>query len=334
MKKKVSLKDIADKVGVSTALVSYVLNNKFKDRISKEVAAKIRQTALDLNYQPNQIARSLKINKTYTIGLIVADISNPFSSQIARIIENEAKSYGYSVFFSSSDENADKTIELIKLMLNRQVDGLIIAMPQGAEQHVTYLNKNQIPFVLIDRQFHSVQANSVTINNFAAGKAAIQHLLKNGYKRIGIVSYKSNLFNLNERIRGACDLLGADNYRIGEICEDNIDSDTAKVMSRLLEDVTPVDAIFFTTNLLTVSGLKYINSIGFKVPDQIGIVGFDQTDAFDLFYTPISYVNQPMRDLGKISVKLLLDAIYNIDNLKQIVLNAELIVQNSSSKRE
>lgn len=331
MKKKVSLKDIADKVGVSTALVSYVLNNKLKDRISKEMAAKIKQTAQDLNYQPNQIARSLKFNKTFTIGLIVADIANPFSSQIARIIENEAKNYGYSVFFSSSDENADKTIDLIKLMINRQVDGLIVAMPQDAEKHVTYLNKTQIPFVLIDRHFPSIQANSVTINNFAAGKKAIQHLLENGYNRIGIISYKSNLFNLNERIRGACDLLG-ENYLIGKIDEDNIDDDTARVINKLLEDSNPVDAIFFTTNLLTVSGLKYINSIGFKIPDQIAIVGFDQTDAFDLFYTPISYVKQPMENLGQMSVKLLLDNINNPENIKQIELNTELIVRKSSIK--
>ncbi len=91
MKKKVSIKDIAAHVGVSTALVSYVLNNKKEGRISKEVTAKIKQAAIDLNYQPNQIARSLKAQKTLTIGLIVADIANPYSSQIARIIEDEAQ---------------------------------------------------------------------------------------------------------------------------------------------------------------------------------------------------------------------------------------------------
>jgi Transcriptional regulators len=91
MKSKVSIKTIAEQVGVSTALVSYVLNNKNENRINKDVAAKIRKTAKELNYQPNQIARSLKSQKTQTIGLIVADIANPFSSQIARIIEDEAK---------------------------------------------------------------------------------------------------------------------------------------------------------------------------------------------------------------------------------------------------
>src|SRR6188472_3049568 len=104
MKNKISLKDIAEKVGVSVTLVSYVLNNKMEGRINKDVAQKIRDTAKKLNYHTNQIAKSLKTNKTNTIGLIVADISNPFSSGLARIIEDEADKQGYTVIFGSSDE--------------------------------------------------------------------------------------------------------------------------------------------------------------------------------------------------------------------------------------
>src|SRR5205085_9380454 len=126
MIKKPSLKDIAQKVGVSTALVSYVLNNQKEGRIGKEVAQKIRDTATELNYRTNQIAKSLKTNKTFTIGLIVADISNPFSSGLARKIEEEADRNNYTVIFGSSDENAIRSNKLIDTFLNRQVDGLII----------------------------------------------------------------------------------------------------------------------------------------------------------------------------------------------------------------
>src|SRR5690625_6977678 len=96
MKKRISLKDIANEVGVSTSLVSYVLNNQLENRINKETAKKIRKVAAEMNYRPNHVARSLKRNKTQTIGLIVADIANPFSSSIARIIEDEAKKHGYT----------------------------------------------------------------------------------------------------------------------------------------------------------------------------------------------------------------------------------------------
>src|SRR2546423_9040838 len=148
MRKKTSLKDIAERVGVSTALVSYVLNNQKEGRISKTVAQKIRDTAKQLNYSTNQIAKSLKTNKTYTIGLIVSDISNPFSSSLARIIEDEAEKNNYTVIFGSSDESAERSWKLINVLLNRQVDGFIIASAENAESQIVYLKENEIPFVL------------------------------------------------------------------------------------------------------------------------------------------------------------------------------------------
>jgi len=329
MKKNVSLKDIAEHVGVSTALVSYVLNNKLKDRINKDVAAKIKKAAEDLNYRPNQIARSLKAQKTFTIGLIVADIANPFSSQIARIIEDEAKTYGYSVIFGSSDESAEKTSDLIKLLLDRQVDGLIIALPEHTEAQVHYLQKINVPFVLIDRYYPTIQTNSVSINNFNAAQKAIQHLIDNGHKRIGVVAYKTSLFHLNERISGAVDLL-AENALIGEVGINSINQDVIASIDRFLSDPDPVDAIFFTSNLLTISGLKHINSLGIRIPDQIAVVGFDETDAFDLFYAPVSFVKQPLVDLGNASLKLLLSTIENKDNIEVVELEAELVIRSSS----
>ena len=165
MKKNVSQKDIAAKVGVSTALVSYVLNNKMEGRINKEMAARIRAAAEELNYRPNMIARSLSLSKTYTIGLVLADISNHFSSQIARIVENEANKYGYTVIMGSTDENADKAKNLIQHFLNRQVDGLLLGLPDDAENEVLYLKKLGIPFVLFDRYFPTIPTNVVDIDN-------------------------------------------------------------------------------------------------------------------------------------------------------------------------
>jgi Transcriptional regulators len=329
MKKNVSLKDIAEQVGVSTALVSYVLNNKLKNRINKDVAAKIRQAAKDLNYRPNQIARSLKVQKTFTIGLIVADIANPFFSQIARIIEDEAKNCGYSVIFGSSDENAEKTSGLIKLLLDRQVDGLIIALPEHTEEQVQYLKKINVPFVLIDRYYPTIKTNSVSINNFSGAQQAIQHLLDNGRKRIGIIAYETSLFHLNERIRGAVNLLG-DNAIVGKVGINSINQDVIAAIDKFLAEPDPVDAIFFTSNLLAVSGLKYINSIGVNIPEQLAVVGFDETDAFDLFYAPVSYVKQPMVELGCEAVKLLLNTIENKDNIEFVELDTELVIKRSS----
>lgn len=329
MKKRVSIKDIASHVGVSTALVSYVLNNKKEGRISKEAVAKIKQAAIDLNYVPNQIARSLKSQKTDTIGLIVADIANPYSSQIARIIEDEAQKNGYSVIFGSSDESAEKTQNLIFLLLNRQVDGFIIALPEHAEKQLNYLNGIGIPFVLFDRYYPEVETNFVAIDNWIAASQAVQHLRDNGRKQIGVVSYETTLHHLSERKRGATDLIRNSSLEVN-VRIDHLKEDVDAGIDRLLNLETPVDALFFTTNLLAISGLKHLNELGIKVPDQIAVVGFDETDAFDLFYSPVTYVRQPMEELASQSLRLLLDAIDNPGVKQGVVLDTELVVRKSS----
>ena len=150
MTKKVSLKDVARHVGVSTALVSYVINHKEKEaRVGSEMVLKIRKAVTELNYQPNLIAKSLKSGKTNTIGLIVADISNPFFSNISRIIEDEARKEGYIVIIGSSDEDAEKSQDLINVFFNRQVDAFIIAPAENTEFQIIELQKKNIPVVII-----------------------------------------------------------------------------------------------------------------------------------------------------------------------------------------
>src|SRR5690606_5499858 len=124
--------------------------------------------AAELNYQPNQIAKSLKSGKSFTIGLIVADISNPFFANIARTIEDEAKKDNYTVIFGSSDENAEKSKDLIDVLVKRQVDGFIIAPTENSETQIEYLIKANIPFVLIDRYFPGIESNYVVTDNHQA----------------------------------------------------------------------------------------------------------------------------------------------------------------------
>jgi LacI family transcriptional regulator len=200
--KRICLKDIAQKVGVSTALVSYVLNNQKEGRINKDVAQKIRETAAKFSYRPNQIAKSLRTDKTNTIGLIVADISNPFSSSLARIIEDESFKQGYTVIFGSSDENEHKSANLIESLLNHRVDGLILFPPANAESQVLQLQQQEIPLVLVDRYFPDIDVNCVSVDNWLAASQAVHHLAAEGCNKIGMVTYNSPLFHLKERERG------------------------------------------------------------------------------------------------------------------------------------
>jgi len=334
--KKVLLKDIADYVGVSTALVSYVINNREKEaRVSPQMTKKIRKAVIKLNYQPNLIAKSLKSGKTNTIGLIVADISNPFFSSIARIIEDEARKLGYVVIFGSSDESAENSQMLIDVFLNRQVDAFIIAPAEHTQNQIKGL-KNKVPVVLIDRYFPSLETDCVHIDNFQAAYKAVEHLIKNGRKKIAMMTYNTNLEHFSERKNGYKAALKANgiNFKTGWLKEasfGNIAEDVEREFKNILQPQLKVDALFFATNTLAVAGLKIINQLGIKVPHDLAIVSFDESDVFDFFYSPLTYVSQSLAEIGKEAVKLAIDRINN--NAKKctsIIIHPKLILRKSS----
>jgi LacI family transcriptional regulator len=339
MARKTSLKDIASEVGVSTALVSYVLNNLKEGRISKEIAQKIREAAQRLNYRPNQIAKSLKTNKTFTIGLIVADISNPFSSTLARIVEDEANKFNYTVIIGSSDENQQKSAKLIDTLLNRQVDGLIISPPADSEAQMTELKNQDIPFVLLDRYFPSVKTNYVALNNHAAALMATEHLIDSGCRRIGMINYKTRLFHLQERKRGYLTALKKHEMAFRKTWLRQVDIannkfEIEKAVREVLSLDEPVDGLIFASNIIAAHGLKFINTLPIKVPDDLAIVSFDETEALDLFYAPLTYIKQPLREMGAMATKILLENIGSNNRITQVDMEPELVIRASSMKNK
>lgn len=338
MARKVLLKDIAKEVGVSTALVSYVLNGKAKEaRVGDEMAKKIKKVAKKLNYQPNLIARGLKSGRTKTLGLIVADISNPFFSMLARFIENEADRHGYTVIIGSSDEKLDKSQKLIDTFLNRQVDGLIIAPVEGSRNQIKTLNRMDIPVVLVDRSFSDKDLNTVMIDNRSASYKAVRLLIENGYKKIGMVSYDTNLSHMQNRTAGYKDALQESGIKIDEnlIRKVSYNSFTQDVLASLdyyLNAKKPlVDALFLATNSISISALKYINGLDIKVPDELGLVCFDESEAYDFFYSPVTYVKQDMPLIGEKAVNLLMKIIEQKTNIRESCIVPANIIEGASS---
>jgi LacI family transcriptional regulator len=339
VKKKVSLKDVASHLGVSTALVSYVLNGKEKEaRVSAQMADKIRKAVVQLKYQPNLIAKSLKSGKTNTIGLIVADISNPFFSNIARIIEDEAKKEGYVVIFGSSDESDTKQEDLINVFLNRQVDAFILSPAAGTESQIRLLKKRGIPVVLIDRYFAGVDADSVHINNFQAAHKAVQHLIENGRKRIGMVSYKTPMAHMQDRVDGYLEAMKENRIKVKkewriEASYSDIQTDINAGLDKLL-DTMELDAILFASNSLAVAGLKRILEYHVHVPDQLAIISFDETDIFDFFYSPVTYISQSVGEIGKDAVLLASERIrqHRKKSIRKIV-DSKLVIRESCGSK-
>ena len=340
MKKKISLKDIAQKAGVSTALVSYTLNNKEKEgRVGKEMAKKIRAIAEELQYRPNQIAKSLKSGSTQTLGVIVADISNPFFANIARGIEDVAKSRGYTVIFGSSDENVDKSLDLIKVLQDRQVDGFIIAPSEGTADQIEFLKDNNIPLVLIDRDLPNVSASYVLTDNYGAVYTAVQHLLERGHRKIGMVASNIKLNHMHDRIkayRTALEDNGIDfkEHWLQRIQYKDVKSEIDHAIEELLLIDEPVTAVLFATNTMGLNGLRKINNMDIKVPDDLSIVCFDESEAFDLFYCPITYIRQPVNEISEVSVNMLIDQIESKNRaVKKNIVKSELIIRRSSEFR-
>ncbi|SEN96544.1 transcriptional regulator, LacI family [Mucilaginibacter gossypiicola] len=329
--KKVVLKDIAQHVGVSTALVSYVLNGQAEEKqVSKENAEKIKLAAIELNYQPNQVAKSLRMRKTHTIGLVVADINYRFSTGITRAIEAEAKRLNFTVIFGSTNESPDKFTELTNVLVNRQVDGLILVPGENSQQQILHLQNSGIPFVLIDRYFPEIDTNYVALDNYKAAYDAVTYLVTSGHKRVSFINLKTSMFHLQERDRGYLDALKDHHLEsrpewLIHIDGDDLPHGIASAIQPLLNSADKPDAIFLATDRLTIEALKRLNTLGVKVPDDISVLSFDESDAFDLFYCPVTHGRQPLEEMGEAAVKTLINLINNQKINKKLTFQAGFV---------
>ena len=335
MKKKTLLKDIAQSVGVSTALVSYVLNDKEEEkRVGKAIAEKIRNAAVELNYRPNQIAKSLKMSKTHTIGLVVAGLNYRFTNGIISSIEAEARKNHYTVLLGSSDENPEKFAELINVLMNRQVDGLILLPVERSQDQIEYLKKHEIPFVLIDRIFPDIETNQIALDNYKAAYESVKHLINTGHKRIGFINLKSTMFHLQERTRGYLQAMKDHDMAVKrgwyrELREKHLKEDMLQCVPEMVNKPLNCDALFFSTEFLTIDGLKVLNSLQKRVPDDVAVMSFDEADAFELFYCPITHARQPLEEMGKAAVRTLIDVMKDKKACKQIFLESAFMIGKS-----
>ena len=336
--KRTSLNDIAAKLGVSKTLISFVLNGKGKEfRINEEICKKVQETAKEMNYQPNRLAQGLRTGKTNTIGLIIADIANPFFGFLGREIEQEAAKSGYRVIFCSSDENPEKSKQQIAMLQQSQVDGYIISPPMYSGDQVQALVKNNTPLVLIDRFFPEIDSNYVGINNFEASYKATTHLIRLGRKRIACISVNKDMINMQERTEGYkqalidADLPVDENLiKILTFSHDN--KELVKAMKDLFgkKENRKADAILFSTSKLGIMGIEFISSSGLKIPEDIAVVSFDDPDAYKICISPVTVVNQPLKEIGKTAVQVLLNKIKHPEaKPQQIILKTEFIIRKS-----
>ena len=335
--KKSSLNDIAKSLNVSKTLVSFVLNNQGREKgISYDTINRVKEKVIELNYKPNHIARGLRLGKTQTIGLIVADISNKFYAKIAKMIEEVAGRQNYNLIFCSSDENPEKEIELINMLKERQVDGIIISTSQRKALIFSQLKKENYPFVLIDRKIPKLSTNFVGVDNFAGAYEATEQLIKNGFKKIGLLKISPEyLSTIKDRDLGYRSALKSNGIRVNNklvrtINCSEIQQSVRLVLHELIQPPFKIDAIFSTNNNITVACMEYLNELNIRIPQDLAIVSFDDIDLFRLSCPTITAIAQPVEKIGKATVNMLLNEINGTNqNNKQVVLPIKLIKRRS-----
>lgn len=336
--KRISISDIAKSAGVSKSLVSLVLNGRGDAHgISKQTQQKVREVAQSMNYSPNSTARSLRTGKTETIGLIIADIGNPFFARLARSIEDYAFTKGYHLIFSSSDESPELEGQLIEMMQNRQVDGLIISstLVKNNSDILERLQKAQFPFVLIDRYIPEMDYSYVVSDNENGTIELVQHMVDQGRKKLALFSISpSHLTSIKDRISGFSKALKKNGIKedkdlIIEIPFDDIDS-LDRSFDLLIEK--GVDAIITLNNSLAHECIKACKKRNIDIPNDIAFASFDDVAWFQLLSPGITGVKQPIIDMGKKAVELLLAKLEGKSKEnEQIYLPVQLNIRESST---
>ncbi len=305
---KVTIYDVAKYAGVSTATVSKVVNGT--GRISKGTRSRVVRAIEELQYHPSIIASALKRNQTYSIGLLVPDITNPFYAELTRAVEDEALSRDYFVLVSSTDNTPEREKRQLQLLMRKQLDGLIIATSgEPSNDTLELLKANELRVVFIDRVVPSSLYPLVATDHYTGGYQATEHLIQLGHRKLAILAEPLYLRPSLERLKGFTAALEA--Y--------GLPHDSSPLLSRgfgakagyelaqrlLLNKELPT-AVFATNDLLALGLLQRFHEEGISIPGQLSVVGYDDIQMAKMISPPLTTIAQPIGEMGRIAVDYLL----------------------------
>jgi LacI family transcriptional regulator len=336
IKKKLSIVDIANKLNISKTTVSFILNGRAREkRISEELVERVLKFVKEVGYKPNSLAKSLRTGKSHIIGLMVENIADPFFANIARYIEDGAYKNGYRIIYCSTDNDADKTRDLIAMFRDRHVDGYIIAPPVGVEEDIAELLKDGLPVVLFDRYFPGIDCSYVVTDNLNSTYTATEYLVEQGYKKIAFITLQSHQTQMQARLDGYKKALQQNNLSpyIKEVVFNQDVKHMLDPIADFLKNNKDLDAIIFGTNRIGTCGLKVIHNMGIRIPDDVAVISFDDHDVFELYTPSITAIAQPVEDIADNVINILLGKLDssapNNDN-KKVTLQNDLIYRGSS----
>lgn len=340
VKRRVTIKELAKELKISTSTVSRALADKWD--VNPETRKAVLELAEKWNYHPNPVSLSLKQQQTLTIGVVVPEFITSFFPEVIIGIQYTLEAEGYSILISQSNESYEKELHNIKNLEARLVDGLIISLTKetiNTDYLQTLLDRN-MPLVLFNRVCDSIDTPKVIIDDYKWAFDAVEHLIKQGYKRIVHLAGPENLDLSQKRKKGYIDALKKHNMPVEQdlIIPCGVMMEKGIIAAhRILEMENKPDAIFAINDPVAIGAMKTLQKNGVKIPDDMGIVGFSESKMAVVVEPNLTSVEQPTFEMGKIAAELLLEQLKNKKDEavlnKCITLNAKLNVRESSLRR-
>ena len=343
-KKQTTLSDIAANVGVAPMTVSRVINGN--SYVSEETREKVMRAVKEMNYRRNGLARNLKRQRTETIGLVLGDISNPYSTELANAIRKTLSAKGYNLFICISEHSANEDIAAFESLVNHSVDGLIVATRSNkdGDEYLNGIVESDVPVVVIGRDFQNISVDFVSADNLNGGFEATRHLIDLGHQRIGFIGATLNGSSGLKRFQGYLKalekhkipiderLITGRKEAISEVPGYSTEKMGYEGMKRLLSLPVRPTAVFARNDFTAIGAITAIKEAALKIPEDIAIVGFDDIPLATHTSPKLTTVRQPMRLQGQLAAEMLLQRIESeeIYERRERILDCELIIRGST----
>lgn len=329
-----TIKDVAREAGVSVATISRVLNNS--EAVSEATKEKVMDAVKKTGYQQNLLGRHLRCNKTNIILVMLTSIVNSYCAKLVHSIDDEARKHGYSIMICATDNDSETEQRYINFLKNKFVDGIIIINTTMDEKEIAELSSS-FPVVQCSEYTDDQNTPYVTIDNKSAAYDAVTYLINNGCKRIMHISVNNNCMSSKERLEGYKQALKDNGIKYDEnlVIYGNYGyRNSHEITSSYFDDndVT-VDGIFAISDKMAAGAITSVIERGYKVPDDVMVIGFDNTDITYIYNPTITTIAQPYRKIGTAAVKMLLD-IFDGKQCENLILNHEIKFRESTNKGE
>ncbi len=335
---RVTIKDIARETELSPTTVSIVLNNK-PHRLSAETRKKVLDAAKRMNYRPNSLAASLKTHKTKTIGMVVPNFTNPYSSELARGAEARSSQDGYALILCNTNDKSKKNFDYINILIDRGVDGIIISFDgieaDETDRLIAHMLSFGIKIISIDYKTQYKSVSNVLLDNKMGGYIATRHLIEQGHKKIGCITgpIQADSSTANQRFMGYKQALAKfhieENEKFVAYGEYNIEAGVKHAGKLLAEGVTGIVA----SNDLCAYGIyKWARDHGVSIPDDLSVVGYDDIVYSDFFSPRLTTIRQPAYDMGFEAANKIIECCEGIDTggSKDLIFKPELVIGGST----